>query len=92
MAHKYHVDEVKSMKENVSSLRKECESLPGRLSELKEQRPETVKYRDETMSALLKNCQLKITNKKLDYEKKKEINTIGCCRMKYNICTFPVEI
>ena len=72
MAHKYHVAEVKSLKEKGSSLRKECESLPGILSELREQRSETVKYRDERMSALIENCQLKIANKKLDYEKREE--------------------
>ena len=50
MEHKYHVAEVKSLNEKVSSLRKESESLPGILSELKDQRSETVKYRDKTMS------------------------------------------
>ena len=72
MEHRYDVAEVKSLKEEVSSLRKECESLPGILSELKDQRSETVKYRDETMSALIENCQLKTVNKKLDYEKGEE--------------------
>ena len=72
MEHRYHVAEVKSLKEKVSSLRKECESLPGMLSELKDQRSETVKYKDETMSALIENCQLKIVNKKLDNKKGEE--------------------
>ena len=56
----------------MSSLRKEYESLPGILSELKDQWSEIVKYRGERMSALTENCQLKITNKKLDYEKEEE--------------------
>ena len=72
MEHRYHISEVKSLKEEVSSLRKECESLPGILSELKDQWSETAKYRDETMSALIENCQLKIVKKKLDYEKGEE--------------------
>ena len=92
MDHQYHVAEVKSLKEKVSSLRKECESPPGILSELKNQWTETVKYRDETMSALIENCQLKVMNKKLDYEKGRKGNTTGCCGRKYNICTFPVKI
>ena len=72
MEHRYHVAEVKSLKEEVSCLRRECESLTGILSELKDQQSETAKYRDETMSALIENCQLKIVNKKLDYEKGEE--------------------
>ena len=43
------------------------------------------------MSALIENCQLKIVNRKLGYEKGSKGNTTGCCRKKYNICVFPVK-
>ena len=73
MEHIYHVAEVKSLKEKVSSLKKEHEFLPGILSEkLKDQWSETVKYRDERTSALIENCQMKMVNKKLDYKKEEE--------------------
>ena len=56
----------------MSSVRKKCESLLGILSELKDQLSVTVKYRDERISALIESCQLKMVNKKLDYEKEEE--------------------
>ena len=70
MEHRYHVAEVKSLKEKVSSLRKNL-SLEY-YQNLKDEQSETAKYRDERMSALIENCQLKMVNKKLDYEKEEE--------------------